>query len=245
MYQGRLWRSNQHQISGRTLKCHLCKHQQWLPLLCSDATLGLSRPCIPWPRSLPSHGSSHSSADLWGEVSGAGAFAQFRLGTCQGSHGKAGRHWSSPQSTLSALPQEQGSIHALFTHRLPTALLLVPAALQATKGACLPCGGCQEWGAQCVACTAYSPGQISLFLSVPSQKHRSQPDHFFSLPIWFHINLFYSLCCIGVFLSVSRLFSVRTVPHVDVFLMYLWRRRWSPRLTPLPSWRSLLFLYPF
>ena len=64
MYQGRLWRSNQHQISGRTLKCHLCKHQQWLPLLCSDATLGLSRPCIPWPRSLPSHGSSHSSADL-------------------------------------------------------------------------------------------------------------------------------------------------------------------------------------
>ena len=32
--------------------------------------------------------------------------------------------------------------------------------------------------------------------------------------------------------------SVGVVPHVDVFLMYLWRGRWSPRLTLPPSWSS-------
>ena len=31
------------------------------------------------------------------------------------------------------------------------------------------------------------------------------------------------------------------VPHVDVFLMYLWGGWWSPCLTPPPSWRSLLY----
>ena len=37
--------------------------------------------------------------------------------------------------------------------------------------------------------------------------------------------------------SVSRC-SVGVVPHVDVFLMYLWGGRWSPCLTPPSSWRS-------
>ena len=32
--------------------------------------------------------------------------------------------------------------------------------------------------------------------------------------------------------------SVGVVPHADVFLMYLWGGRWSPCLTPLPSWMS-------
>ena len=32
--------------------------------------------------------------------------------------------------------------------------------------------------------------------------------------------------------------SVGDVPHADVFLMYLWGGRWSPRLTPPPPWRS-------
>ena len=35
--------------------------------------------------------------------------------------------------------------------------------------------------------------------------------------------------------------SVGVVPHLAVFLMYLWRGKWSPRLTPLPSWRSPLY----
>ena len=34
--------------------------------------------------------------------------------------------------------------------------------------------------------------------------------------------------------------SVGVVPHVDVFLMYLWGGRWSLRLTLPPSWSSTL-----
>ena len=87
---------------------------------------------------------------------------------CQGHHGKPGRYWSSPQSTtLCALPQEPASIHALFTGRLPTAPWFIPAALQPTKGTCLPWVRCQDCDAQCVAWTAYSPGQISLFSPFP------------------------------------------------------------------------------
>ena len=40
----------------------------------------------------------------------------------------------------------------------------------------------------------------------------------------------------GLLPAFSRC-SVGVVPHVDVFLMYLWGGRWSPRLTPLPSCR--------
>ena len=36
--------------------------------------------------------------------------------------------------------------------------------------------------------------------------------------------------------------SVGVVPHVDVFLMYLWGGRWSLRFTPLPSWRSSVYI---
>ena len=89
---------------------------------------------------------------LCGEVSGAGAFAQLRLGMCQGNYGKPGRYWSSPQSaTLCALPQERASIHVFFIGRLPTAPLFFPAALQPTKGACLPWVRCQDCNARCVA----------------------------------------------------------------------------------------------
>ena len=42
----------------------------------------------------------------------------------------------------------------------------------------------------------------------------------------------------GLLPAFSRC-SVGVVPHVDVFLMYLWGGRWSPHLTPPPSWRSL------
>ena len=34
--------------------------------------------------------------------------------------------------------------------------------------------------------------------------------------------------------------SIGVVPHVDVFLVYLWGGRWSPRLTLPPSWSSSL-----
>ena len=42
----------------------------------------------------------------------------------------------------------------------------------------------------------------------------------------------------GLLPAFSRC-SVGIVPRVDVLLMYLWGGRWSPRLTPLLSWRSL------
>ena len=41
----------------------------------------------------------------------------------------------------------------------------------------------------------------------------------------------------GLLPALSRC-SVGVVPHVDVFLMYLWGGSLSPGLTPLPSWRS-------
>ena len=41
----------------------------------------------------------------------------------------------------------------------------------------------------------------------------------------------------GLLPAFSRC-SVAVVPHVDVFLMYLWGGMWSPRLTLLPSWSS-------
>ena len=43
----------------------------------------------------------------------------------------------------------------------------------------------------------------------------------------------FSRCIVGVVL------------HLDVFLMYLWGARWSPRLIPPPSWRSSLALFFF
>ena len=41
----------------------------------------------------------------------------------------------------------------------------------------------------------------------------------------------------GLLPAFSRC-SVGVVPHVDVFLMYLWGGRWSPRLTLPPFWSS-------
>ena len=42
---------------------------------------------------------------------------------------------------------------------------------------------------------------------------------------------------LGLLPAFSRC-SVGVVPHVDVFLMYLWGGRWSPHLTPSTSWRE-------
>ena len=42
----------------------------------------------------------------------------------------------------------------------------------------------------------------------------------------------------GLLPALSRC-SVGVVPHVDVFLMYMWGGGWSPHFTPPLSWRSL------
>ena len=46
-------------------------------------------------------------------------------------------------------------------------------------------------------------------------------------------------CEVWGLLPAFSMYSVGVVPHVDVFLMYWWEGRWSPRITPPPSWRSL------
>ena len=55
--------------------------------------------------------------------------------------------------------------------------------------------------------------------------------------LWFSLLLFWEVW--GLLPAFSRC-SVGVVPHVDVFLMYLWGGRWSLHLTPPPSWRSVL-----
>ena len=87
--------------------------------------------------------------------------------------------------------------------------------------------GAQEWNAESVAWLAHSSWRLSthvasLFLWVPSQEHRSQPDRFSSFPTELHMDFSNSLDCVGVFLPVSSYFSVRLVPPVNVFLMCLW-----------------------
>ena len=59
-----------------------------------------------------------------------------------------------------------------------------------------------------------------------SQKEKKEKNTHIFWEVWGLLPAF-SRCSVGV------------VPHVDVFLMYLWGGRWSPCLTPLPSWRSL------
>ena len=46
-------------------------------------------------------------------------------------------------------------------------------------------------------------------------------------------------------LPVFSMCSAGVVPHVDIFLMYLWEGSLSSRLTPLPSWRSSLVILLF
>ena len=86
-------------------------------------------------------------------------------------------------------------------------------------------------------------GDFSSF-KAPSQRFRSQPYSFVSVysfffcptPVHGEFLAFWEVW--GLLPAFSRC-SVGVVPHVDVFLMYLWGVRWSLRLTLPPSWRSL------
>ena len=87
-------------------------------------------------------------------------------------------------------------------------------------------------------------GNFSSF-TAPSQRCRSSPYSFVSVFSFFfcptqvrgEFLAFWEVW--GLLPAFSRC-SVGVVPHVDVFLMYLWGGRWSPNLTPPPSWRSFL-----
>ena len=139
-------------------------------------------------------------------------------GVRRGSCMKPGSHWCRVPS---APPQGKANMCSSWAEfRIPIALLLVPPALQPARGLLSPMSDPRT-----EAQPAHSPGQVSTcvssnFLWVPSQGHRSWPDCLFSLPMQFFVYLSYSLGCTGVFLQVSSYFSVRVLPHVDVFWMF-------------------------
>ena len=93
-------------------------------------------------------------------------------------------------------------------------------------------------------------GSFSSF-TAPSLRCRSHPYSFVSVFSFF----FCPTQVRGEFLAFWEVWGLLpafsrcsvAVPHVDVFLMYLWGGRWSPCLTPPPSWRSpseFLDLFP-
>ena len=88
------------------------------------------------------------------------------------------------------------------------------------------------------------PSAWKLFLLHSSLPKVQVPSLFFCLCFFFFLLptqvlwdclAFWEVC--GLLPAFSRC-SVGFIPHVDVFLMYLWGGRWSPRLTPPTSWKS-------
>ena len=90
-------------------------------------------------------------------------------------------------------------------------------------------------------------GNFSSF-TAPSQRCRSLPYSFVSVFSFFFCPTqvrgdFLAFWEVWGLLPAFSRCSAGVVSHVDVFLMYLWGGRWSPRLTPLPSWRSPLAFF--
>ena len=85
-------------------------------------------------------------------------------------------------------------------------------------------------------------GNFSSF-TAPSQWCRSCPYSFVSVFSFFlcptqECGEFLAFWEVWGLLPAFSRCSVGVVPHVDVFLMYFGGGRWSPCLTPPPSWRS-------
>ena len=109
------------------------------------------------------------------------------------------------------------------------------ALLHASEASPLPSPCLHQW--RCfLVCGNFSSS------TAPSQRCLSHPYSFV-----FVFSFFFCLIQVrGGFLAFWEVWgllpvfircSVGVVPHVDVFVIYLWGGRWSPRLTP-PSWRS-------
>ena len=121
---------------------------------------------------------------------------------------------------------------------LPSAPLWLHS-LHGSKASPQPTPHFHQWRASLVC------GNFSSF-TAPSQRCRSRPYSFVSVFSFFFCPT--QVC--GEFLAFWEVWgllpafsrcSVGGVPHVDVFLMYLWGGRWSPCLAPLPSWRFSWF----
>ena len=85
-------------------------------------------------------------------------------------------------------------------------------------------------------------GNLSCF-TAPSHWCRSHPYSFVSVFPFFFCPTpvhgeFLAFWEVWVLLPAFIRRSVGVVPHVDVFLMYLWGGRWSTHLTLRPSWSS-------
>ena len=85
-------------------------------------------------------------------------------------------------------------------------------------------------------------GNLSSF-TAPSQRCTSHPYSFVPVFSFFFCptqgrGKFLAFWEVWGLLPAFNKWSVGVVPHIDVFLMYLWGGRWSPRLTPPPSWSS-------
>ena len=135
----------------------------------------------------------------------------------------AGRHRSSVQESLHLALCTPVAVLSSVAPKLPP--LLIPC-LRPRRGFLL-CGNFSSFRA-------------------PSQRCRSHPYSFVSIFFFFsfffcstqvHVEFLAFWEVWGLLPAFSRC-SAGGVPHVDVFLMYLWGGRWSPRLNLLPSWRS-------
>ena len=114
---------------------------------------------------------------------------------------------------------------------------LVPLVLQPAKGACLPFVGLQDWGALSMALTTHSPERVSTcvishFLWVPSHGHRSQPNHFSSLPCVSFLQPWW-------YRSPSASFQLVFHENCSTCRCIFWcvhGGKWAPCPLSLPSW---------
>ena len=114
------------------------------------------------------------------------------------------------------------------------------ALIHGSKASPLPTPHLHQWRGFLVC------GNFSSF-TAPSQRCRSHPYSFvcfFFCPTEVHGD-FLAFWEVWSLLPVFSRCSVAVVPHVGIFLMYLWGGRWTPCLTPPPSWRSPPFLCLF
>ena len=165
------------------------------------------------------------NVELHLEPSRAGAIPRLRLEhEPRGSLGTLASPSCSFQFSFSSLFQEQASVHVFLksgvqaSHSPSVSPTSCPTSLWGSSSLCRTPGlvcPVSGWN-HSLPGEDLCPCNLSFPLS-PLPGHRSWPDTF--LPTGFHVDISYSLGCTGVFLPVSRSFPVRTVPHVDVFLL--------------------------
>lgn len=160
-----------------------------------------------------------------------------RSQTCQSGYSAwcgcaLGQLWETPQSPrhLNLLSSPCFGSKQVCTHRVihVTTPMSIPLTFKSTKDTCLdasvPEEGHPVWSSSFLLpredLQAFA---IPLILCVASQECMSQPSLLFP-SYWFCVEHFYSLSYIGVFLPVSSLLLGKIIPHIDVFLIFSWRK---------------------